>query len=791
MEAVGTEVRCPSCGALASSRFCGHCGARVRARAPAARTEAPGRGVPLHDPRDDGPDHGGRETPAAPRSRARGAAVLAVVLIAAAVAGVLVRPSPEVVTADGLAGPDGSGRTSTRAVTELTSRWDAAWDGAPVPRSGIRALHDLGDVLVLATDGELIGLTHPTALPDARGRGLQRPVDPVLWRSPAIDGTPRPVDGLLPVLAGAELLWLSSATGGIADRHDVDGLEHPVSWSPAFATPTGDLLVTPDGTAVLGQGGAVRWQQGDPGELVGVAGDVVVTLVDRTVVGRDVGTGEERWSVELQPSGHVSARLVDGVLVTAELGGRVTTREPTSGSAVATARIGPVPATGPSWDGEATIVGATDTDVFVRVDAPVGIRYARVRAATADVLANLVELANDDLRAVTEHAGYLVTVGWDAVEVRRGGEVVWTAVDLEQPPAGDGAWLALSDGPFGVVGVDGSPTRIRVEAAGQQAPAWRPAVLDGHAVVGSATGVQALDLATGERVWSRPLGTWGCCPPLLVGGSAIALNGPVRVLDPDGTRRWDDPVAGADQSARVAAVAAPWVVVTRRAGGSAGATELLRLPDGRAGPELAGAGIDGVVVGGTRAFGLEHDPSGATHVVAFDLPPEGTRGRTVQPSWRRPAGAGIQLVHAEDELLVVGPAAVDHLDPGTGELLRRTRFGSLGAGPVAFADGRLVRRADAVTLETVDLASGGTWTRQFPEPLTAAPTIAGDLVYVAAGAVVSALALETGRTVASTRIEGTRVSALTVAGGVVLAGGPDRLHALGPPATAGGASAGG
>lgn len=783
MATVGADVRCPSCGAAASARFCGRCGALVQPRARAPGAPDADRVPVLAAPPDagDGPPArpGGDAGARVPWRRA--GAGLAGLLTAIVAVGLLLRSPAEVVTANGLAGADGSGRTSTRAVAELTPRWDVAWNGSPVQAAGLTGLHHLPDLLLLTTDSELIALRHPAALPDRRGRGLQRPVDPVLWRSPAVAGTPHVVRGRLPVVAGSELLWISTASGALAARHALTGLDQP-AWSPTFAVPAGDVLVTGDGTTVLDPEGAVRWQAGDPGEVVGVAGDVVLTRTERRVTGRALATGGELWSRDVAPTGQVGARLVDGLLVTTRLGGHVTVHDPTTGAEVAALRVGPTPVAGPEWDGEATIVGATATDVFVRVDAPVGIRYARVRVATAQLVADLRELADADLREISEQVGALVTIGWDAVEVRRGGEVLWTAVELEHAPEGNR--LVVSYGPFGTASGVGDHAPLRLDALAGEVGEARPGVLDGHAVVGTPLGVQALDLATGEPVWSRPLGTWGCCPSLLAGDGAVVLTGPVRVLDTDGERRWDDPAPDLSHGAPGAvAIADPWVVAVEHAGWGPGSARLLRLADGRRGPELAAGTLTGAVSDAGRLFAIDVASDRSPTLVAFDLPPASATGATVAPRWTRPATPGTRLVLTGDELLAVGAAAVDHLDPASGELLHRTALPALGSGPVAYADGRLVRRIDAATLEVVHLASGERWTRSFPAPLTSAPTIAGDLVYVADGRpAVSALELATGTAVVARDLDGPAVTSLTVAGGVVLAGGPDRLQALGPPA---------
>lgn len=703
-------------------------------------------------------------------------AVAALIVLCAALVATWSR-APEVVTADGRDGPDGSARTSTRAVTDLTPRWDVAWNGPSARPPWVRALHDLGDVLVVATDTELVAVPHPTAPSDDGGPD---PPEPVRWRSPAVAGTPRPVEGRLPVVAGRELLWVATATGAVTARHDLAGTDEPSAWSPGFAVPAGDVLVTGDGTTVLDRDGVVRWQAGAPGEAVGVAAGTVVVRTDRTVTGRRLGDGQEVWTHELSPTGEVSTELVDGVVVTAELGGRVTVRDPRTGRELAGTRVGPAPAGGPPWDGGTSIVGTTATDVFVRLDAHIGIRYARLRASDGRLVDDLVEWADRDLRNVSEHAGYLVTVVRDTVEVWRGGEVAWTALEPAPPPTADGSWLVRSDDLARAGG--GSSTPAVVTAAAPHVADARPAVAGDHAVVATPQGVQALELATGEPGWSRPLGSWSCCPSHLVGAGTVALTGPVRVLDADGERRWDLPEEDEDRRTSASAIAPPWLVVTERPGPTGGATRLHRLADGRAGPRLSRDPLGGAVVAEDRLFALGTDPAGTSRVVAFDVPDEEAGTATVAPVWTRPTAAGTELVHVGDELLVVGAAVVEHLDPATGQLRRRTLLPGLGSGPVAVADGRLVRRLDGSTLEAVHLTSGERWTRSFARPLTTAPTIAGDVVYVAdTASVVVALSLRTGAVVASVDLGDADVAAITVAGGAVLAGGPDRLHALGAP----------
>lgn len=789
---------CPSCAGPVpvEARFCGHCGALVRPRDPGGRedvaqdaTADATEDVPrdaatdaLPDVPGDVPEDEGR--PTASRVRRRRAAVLAVLLgTVALVVSAVLAPDPEVVTADGSAGPDGTGRTSTRAAAStLAPRWDTRWRGPSSRTPRLTGAFDLGRVFVVATGGELIGLMHPDGIAARQPRdgvNLGGTLDPVLWRLPAVEGTPVLVGGRLPVLADAELLWLSPGDGRILARHELTGAGPPPRWSPSFAVPAGDHLVGPDGTGVLTADGRLLWRGEQPGRVVGVAGDTLVVQHGRSLTGRSVGDGEVRWSERIAAAGHVSARVVDGVVVTTSRGGNIRVLAPDTGATVAE-RAGPVPANARPTDGETSIIGATETDVFVRVHASYGIRYVRVTARDATDVEHFDTLADRDVRSIQEHGGDLLTLLWDGVEARRHGAVGWAIAVLQRPPAAPTGWVVFGEGEFTITSTD-APTSFRVPHALVVTEA-RPAVLRGHAVLVTPDGLESRELATGDRAWRVDLREVSCCPSHLVDRSGIALTGPrPRVVDPDGDVRWRDTrPATVETSASVTAVVAGWAIVDGQ--GSRSRVTLRAMADGRPGPDLDVDRLAGVVSDGSLLHGLADGPTGAAAVVAYDVPPADAGRGTLAARWEVPAAGHVQLVRTGDELLVIGAASVLHLDPATGAVRRRTALPSLGMAPAAVADARIVRRVDARTLESIDLGTGERWTRTFELPLATAPTIAGDVVYVGdAASVVSGLSLADGSTVASVTVPGGDVTSLAVVDGHLLAGSADRLHVLGPP----------
>lgn len=708
----------------------------------------------------------------------------------------VLRPAPEAVTADGAAGPDGSGRTSTRAATDLGPRWDT-----PAPaRSGpandpvLVGAHDLGRVFVVTTDTEVVGLMHPAGIAGGRPRGdgvnLGGSLDPVRWRLPAIAGTPVLVDGRLPVLADDELLWVSPGDGSILARHELAGSGAGVDagergawrWPPAFAVPAGDLLAAPDGSAALTDTGEVRWQVAAAGEVVGIAADTVVVAQDRRVVGRSTTDGTVRWSRTVATDGGVSARVVDGLVVTTGRGGVVEALDPATGTVVAATRIGDAPASGPI-DGETSIVGATATEVFVRFDAFYGTTYARLRVADAALVEELDTLAGRDVRAVQEHDGDLLSLVWDGVEVRRAGAFGWAIAVLPRPPTAAAGWVVHGEDEFTITSTDGDATGISVAHAPVLVEP-RPAVADGLAILLGPEALEGRDLATGEAIWTLEVDGSSCCLSHVVGEDAVVLQGPrPMVVGTDGTERWRDtsPLT-AEPGASVVGAAGRWLVLTDPGGWHPAGSQLRALTDGRPGPALGTGVVRDAVSHGSRLSALSLTPDGHVAVESYELPEPGSGQGRLEPRWTRPIAGEVQLVHTPGELLVVGAASVLHLDPATGDVRRRTPLPSLGTGPAAVGDGRLVRRVDAHTLEGVDLTSGESWTRTFEQPIATAPTVAGGLVYVGdTASVVFGLALTDGSTVTSVTVPGEGVQALTVAEGYLLARTPGRLHVLGPP----------
>lgn len=769
-------------------RFCGRCGALVRPRTAA-------RPVPPEDPRPPPASPvGATETPVVttpdPRRRRLVAAAAATTLVAVLVLVAVFRPDPEVVTADGAAGPDGSGRTSTHAATDLTPRWDVAAPGPPAHEPTLTGAYDLGRVFVVTTDAEVIGLLHPEGIaarePQRDGVNLGGSLDPVRWRLPAVAGVPVLVDGRLPVVADRELLWFSPGDGTILARSELagegqGGEGRPSRWAPAFAVPAGELLVTSDGSAATTHEGVLRWQVDTVGEVVGVAGDVVVVAQDRRVVGRSTADGEVQWSRTVATDGHVSARVVDGVVVTTARGGLVEVLDPAAGAVVASGRVGGVPASGRT-DGETSIVGTTATEVFVRLDASYGIRYARLRAADAGVVEDLGTLTDRDVRAIQEHDGDLLILLWDGVEVRRAGSVGWVMAVLPRPPAAATGWVVFGEDEFTIASAAGGATSISVPHA-PQVPVSRPAVADGLAILRASGGLVGLDLATGDPAWTVDLDDSMCCPSHLVREDAVVLLGPhPMIVGADGTERWRPPsplTPGAGPT--ITGIAGDWVVVTDRGDPSPGRSQLRALADGRPGPVLEAGPVREVVSHGSRLSALGRTPDGRTAVVTYDLPALGTGADRLEPRWTRPITGRSQLVRTPTELLVIGAASVLHLDPDTGEERRSTALPSLGLEPAAVGGGHLVRRIDAHTLEGLHLTTGERWTRTFEEPIATAPTIAGDVVHVGdTASVVFALDLADGSTVTSVSVPGPGVRALTVAEGYLLARTPDRLHVLGP-----------
>lgn len=786
----GTDVdeACATCGALAPGRFCGRCGALVRRREPAEEFEPLEATLDAPAGDDETGGTGDADDATAPPGRYRTAVlvVVAVLLVVTLAVAALVRPSPEVVTADGVAGPDGSHRTSTRAVTDLVARWDVPLGGmgGGFARSLGAGIHDLGRMILLTTGTETIAVAHPDRLGDLDGRdaATTEPTEFVLWRSGAISGIPRPVGDRLPVIAGEELLWLGVDDGTIATRHPLEGGGSGV-WGPAFAVPAGDGLVTPDGTSMVDHEGMLRWRAGESANVVGVTDDVVILSRAEGLSGRDLSTGEEAWSLPAGDS-HVGAALAGSWLVTTEAGGRVNVRDPVSGEITGSVRVGPAPANGPPSDGETTLVGTGDDEVVVRVDTGSGPRYARVAVPSAELADDLSALGGRDVRHIVEQGGNLIVGDWRTVEVMApDGSSKWTSGDLTRSPGFGDGWIAIGtlEG-LRLLHADGTPTSVLVKDA-IEVFRHRPVVVDGRVVVLGGSGVVGHELASGEQTWERPLPWHVCCPSHFGAGHAVVVAGELRVVAADGTVRWEEPSSppGEEVLPSLVGVTGPWLVTSTFGGWEQPSESRLRaVEDGRQGPVLdVSGGLTQVVTDSERLYGLAAEGN-QTSIVAFDLPSvDGATVGVIDPKWRQPTADGVQLVATGGELLAVGAAGVRHFDAATGEPLRHTAL-SLGLAPAAVEGDWLVRRVDAQTLEGINLVTGDTWTYELAAAVSTAPTVAGDLVYVAdvTGEII-ALRVSDGSVVATVTAPDP-VQSLTVAGGMLLAGTESRLYAYGP-----------
>lgn len=258
----------------------------------------------------------------------------------------------------------------------------------------------------------------------------------------------------------------------------------------------------------------------------------------------------------------------------------------------------------------------------------------------------------------------------------------------------------------------------------------------------------------------------------------------MKVLDADGNIRWEQPDRSVDGGGTtLVGTAGPWVVASQIGGpdGEEDSTMLFGLANGGLGPTLPGRHFVEFVADDTAFYATSFGTGEGPAILQAVTIPEAGAGdaAAMDVLWSRPVAGDEQLVRSPHELLVVGAAAVEHLDPETGDMLRRTALPSLGMGPTAFADGFIVRRTDVHTLEAIELSSGESWTRTFEAPVTAAPIIAGHMVYLATDGILLGLDLSDGQEVASAQSRAP-VTSITVAGGVLLATTSDRVLAFGP-----------
>ena len=692
--------------------------------------------------------------------------VTVLLIVGALVAGSL-RPAPEVVTAGTGEGAGGTGVTSTRGVSDLTTqRWSAGTSSsmggyAPMLQAAVAA----GERLLVTAGRDTLAIE--------RGNGA------VEWRLAGVAGTPVVVDGQIPVAAGDELLWLSPATGRIERRVAVHDPDEPAvgTQTAAFSLVAGPYLVARAPVAVLTRDGEVQWAAHDGGSFALAVADGVVVLAGRDggLVGRGLTDGSVRWRFGMRRASAGRARLVDGTLVVADVGGKVTGLDPATGRARWSLTV-------PQEDLE--LVGAVDGDVVLQSPAEPGGPSV------------VVSVSDGRRRSPSwlPATGHLLSVGDGIVAVRDGGQVtvsrlgggaIWRG-DTDVVSVTQAAdRVVIAGAQVGVLVVDATDGRVLASLAGAGPPGVvpRPTVLDDQVLTVSSGGeLAARSITDGETTWSTAAGSVGCCT-VLADGTHLVLPHPLTVFDRGGEQQWAVSAADGPYPSFLA-VAGPWVLTWEAVTSN---VRLRRVADGREGPAL---GIDGYVASvrhdDRRLYVQIYEQDGASAVAAFPMPDEDAGTQVLDPLWRIPAAVSSRLVRTSGELLLVGVATVDHIDPATGEIRQRTELPTIGPPEGAVADGLLVRTDDGGGIETTSLDDGAVrWAVQLDAPLAAAPTVAGNLVYLVDTADrLHVLSLADGHEVTAVDLPGAASAPVTVARGVVIVPLTHRLVAYGPPPSA-------
>lgn len=781
---------CPRCNTsvLETARFCGSCGALVTG--PDGPPDPSTSGTPpLVDGSltQSGADLDRSDGDGAPPERVRMRRAMAVASVTLALVSLViaqaVKPVPEIVTADGGAGADGDGVTSTHAVEDVSSeRWHVPGDAFAGTGGFWRWESHATDL-----DGTLLALVGDHLI--AIDGGARQ----VLWRSPAIEGTPTAVDARLPVVSGSELLWLRSIDGAIEDRHEFTGVveETVVAANTAFALPAAGLLVTPAGPSVMDHRGVVRWARHGDGRVVGIHGGVVVIQDGPNLLGLSLDTGETGWEVNIvtidrpgrfRPS---DTRLTAGTVVAIDDRGNIIGIDPVTG---VRRWQSPLPGTtkGDAAEMSSRFVGSDGDVVFLSHHGPGQQQLLRV--ATSDGEVEDVDVGSDVPRSVAVWDDVLITsAGTGTIRAHRDGQLLWST-EAEVPPAtasvvGD-TIASIDRGGLQLLDPRTGEVTLSVEAHSTDPRPRRPAVLDGHAIIFGRGMLRGVDLTTGETGWETPVDGGSCCPSHLVGNGHIVVAGPLRVFDATGAEKWSDPDS-MDVGPAVSAIVGPWVVTDQYSDHTDTVqTRLRSLQHGRPGLAISTttSTLRDVVQDADRFYATT-SVEGKRAVVAVPLPPADTTDTTLTPVWTISAHVHTQLIRSGDDLLIVTPANIERRDPATGQLRGRTPLPTLMMPGAALHQDIIIGLAREDTVVAVDLATGDLrWTRTFEPHLTSSPTIAGDHVYlVDARSTVHVISLDDGTETTSVTVRAPAAGPVTIAHGVMLVPTETHLHAFGPP----------
>jgi outer membrane protein assembly factor BamB len=464
-------------------------------------------------------------------------------------------------------------------------------------------------------------IARPAPRPSARGRSTGPAVSPVLVAVAAV------------LLVGGGW-WVLRGDGGGGDEAralprppDGDVTEVAVDLAaPVAIAVTEDVALVRDGpggalVAVdTGSGEEVWRQDGGTGTVVvgvgGATGDdaaVVVTLEPGTgtagdqLVGRDLSTGEVRWTTTGGDTGPFPVLTDDAVHLLTDTGNGTTASARVVDLATGAERrlaevtLGPGGVADASLvvDDGAVIVGTGTGEVIALDPADGAERWRRTLAAGARPRV-FVDFATGELSAddgvvvVTDPTGTIVGLDagsgddrWDPLQPADGsitidgvrGDVLLAradellfAVDLEE---GEGLWTEELDGGATPVGatdeivVVAGPDADRVTAftLDRGFRAWRldlvgvrqAVVIDDRVLlaVGSGTGseLQGLDVAGGGKIWSTPLD--GSATLLAADGAVLAVGGVDGVhawAAASGEVRWDADVGKVES----------WAIADRR-----------------------------------------------------------------------------------------------------------------------------------------------------------------------------------------------------------------------------------
>lgn len=760
-------VTCPRCGTAWPSRFCGRCGARLRERPSSDEptqlhpgetgitsrdTDLASRGADAAVPEPEAAPHedvGARFPEAvevdAPSVSFRRQVLTLGLVIAVVAAAVLVtvrvtqRP-PETITASTpLGGIDGARRTSTRAVTDLsTTRWRA--EGLAVgnyPGRGsmlwVGQAEQLGDHVAVIVNGQLLVFDAGTAT--------------LVWR-----------------LAGVN--WFASAGGRI-----VTTLDEEVVW---LDVGTGEI-----------QGRLVPEERDRVG-LRAARGAVALVATQGTLVAVDLDHASERWAIDLGPEVWVSSAAM-----TDDRGYVTWTRDDSQFnlSAVDLASgdlLWTVDAR--SWvdrlvvspDGAIVVAAGEIVEAF---DARTGVRRWR-STAIPDPSRGLgldldprgigvIERSDQTGRATLQTldwrsgqvvrqlaiptSGLLHWARWlddgsaliadeDAVGRYDGEGWAWRLddgdVDLQMAePVATGDWLLL--------GVEGPSLDIYGLADGQllhREP--MPSIGSSTLLLHGSTllwqtdvGWQQIDAVTGEEVEDLPIRYRYTNVPISAGEDGLVIWDEGQLfLYREGEEVWTTRFSGGESAEPIALVGDLLVVGSYGFPGMDYGVPGLRLTsvDVTTGEERSRTTLQGWLDSPAWIPGAEGAPAlgigtlypaqgGAPELLALELTSDGE----FRERWRRPTRAPTRIVQTSAGAVAVTATTMRRLDPRTGEVLAERDFerpispeATVTAGTVVVTDGgRSLMGFDVETLTE-------RWATELPFGIAAAPTSAGDLVYV-------------------------------------------------------------